>query len=62
MLLSLSFAVGYIGAENESDDEGNITTSDVNEKDSKGNSTLLLACRSGNLEIAEILVCAGAGV
>ncbi len=33
MLLSLSFAVGYIGAEDEIDDEGNIRTSDVNEKD-----------------------------
>jgi hypothetical protein len=51
MLLSLSFAVG--------DD---IRTYDVNEKDSQGNAPLLLACRSGNLEMAEILVCAGAGV
>ena len=61
MLLSLSFAVVD---QDESDEiyEGDIRTFDVNEKDSKGNSTLLLACRSGNLEIAEILVCAGAGV
>ena len=34
----------------------------MNEKDSQGNSPLLLACRSGNLDIAEILVVAGAGV
>ena len=63
MLLTLSYAVGY---ENESDedesDEGDIRTFDVNEQDSQGNSPLLLACRSGNLEIAEILVVAGAGV
>jgi hypothetical protein len=51
MLLSLSFAVG--------DDS---RTYDVNEKDSQGDAPLLLACRSGNLEMAEILVCAGAGV
>jgi len=59
MLLSLSFAVGD---ENESDedesDEGDIRTYDVNETDSEGNSPLLLACRSGNLEIAKILVVA----
>jgi ankyrin repeat protein len=54
MLLSLSFAVG--------DEEGNVRTYDVNEKDSQGNSPLLLACRSGNFDIAEILVVAGAGV
>ena len=63
MLLTLSYAVGY---ENESDedesDEGDIRTFDVNEQDSQGNSPLLLACRSGNLEIAEILVVAGADV
>jgi ankyrin repeat protein len=53
MLLSLAFAVG--------DD---IRTFDVNEKDSRqeGNTPLLLACRSGNFEIAEMLVTAGAGV
>jgi hypothetical protein len=51
MLLSLSFAVG--------DD---IRTYDVNEEDSQGNSPLLLVCRLGNLEMAEMLVCAGAGV
>jgi hypothetical protein len=71
MLLSLSFAVGD---ENESDedendddasDECDIRTFDVNKQDSMrhcGHSPLLLACRSGNLEIAEILVCAGADV
>ena len=38
-------------------------TYDVNEKDSQGNSPLLLACRSEmNVEIAEILVGAGANV
>ena len=34
----------------------------MNEKDSQGNSPLLLACRSGNFEMAEMLVVAGAGV
>jgi hypothetical protein len=51
MLLSLSFAVG-----------DSIKTFDVNEKDSEGNAPLLLACRSGKFEIAEILVRAGADV
>ena len=51
MLLSLSFAVG--------DD---IRTFDVNQKDSQGNTALLLACGSGNFEMAAILVCAGASV
>jgi hypothetical protein len=64
MLLSLSFAVGE---EKESDEEsegpeGDIRTYDVNKKDYQGNVPLLLACRSGNFEIAEILVCAGASV
>jgi ankyrin repeat protein len=63
MLLSLSFAVDD---EDESDegesDEDDIRTYDVNEEDSQGNSPLLLACRSGNFEIAEILVGAGANV
>jgi hypothetical protein len=49
MLLSLSFA-------------GDVRTYNVNQKDSKGNSALLLACRSGNFEIAEMLVVAGDGV
>jgi hypothetical protein len=49
MLLSLSFS-------------GDIRTYDVNEKDSRGNSPLLVACRLGNFEMAEMLVCAGAGV
>jgi hypothetical protein len=68
MLLSLSFAVGDEDEsdEDESDedesDEGGTRTYDVNEQDSQGNSPMLLACRSGNFEIAEILVCAGAGV
>ena len=48
MLLSLSFA--------------GISSFDVNEEDAHGNSPLLLACRSGNFEIAEILVVASAGV
>ena len=34
----------------------------MNEKDSRGNSPLLVACRLGNFEIAEVLVVAGAGV
>jgi hypothetical protein len=51
MLLSLAFAFG--------DD---IRTYEVNTEDSQGNSPLLLACRSGNLEIAEMLLVAGAGV
>jgi ankyrin repeat protein len=59
MLLSLSFAVGDDEDDSDKDD---IRTYDVNEKDSQGNSPLLLTCRSGNLEIAEVLVVAGAGV
>jgi hypothetical protein len=51
MLLSLSFAVG----------EG-VWIYDANEEDSRGNSPLLLTCRSGNLEIAEILVVTGSNV
>ncbi len=34
----------------------------MNNKDSQGNSPLVLACRSGNFDIAEILVVAGAGI
>jgi hypothetical protein len=34
----------------------------VNDEDAEGDSPLLLACSAGNLEIAEILVVAGAGV
>jgi len=65
MLLSLSFAVGDEEESDEDDnesDEDDTRTFDVNEKDSEGNSPLLLACRSENLEIAEMLVVAGAGV
>ena len=43
-------------------DEDDIRTFDVNEKDSLGNSPLLLTCRSGNFEMSEMLVVAGAGV
>jgi hypothetical protein len=57
MLLSLSFAVG----DDEESNEDNIRTY-VNEGDSEGNSPLLLACRSGKLDMAEILVFAGARV
>ena len=63
MLLSLSFAVGDEEESDEDDsesDEDDTRTYDVNEKDSHGNAPLLLACRSGKLEIAQILVCAGA--
>jgi hypothetical protein len=67
MLLILSFAVvdETIPGDWYDDDEiyeGDTRTYDVNAKDSQGNSPLLLACRSGNLEIAEILVVAGANV
>jgi hypothetical protein len=68
MLLILSFAVfdetipGSWYGDDESFEEGDTRTYDVNAKDSQGNSPLLLACRSGNLEIAEILVVAGANV
>jgi hypothetical protein len=68
MLLSLSFAVGgqEESDEEESDEdeshEGDFRTFDVNEEDAQGNSPLLLACRSGNFEMAEMLVVAGAGV
>ena len=34
----------------------------MNEKDSQGNSPLLLTCRSGIFEMTEMLVVAGAGV
>ncbi len=34
----------------------------MNEQDLQGNSPLLLTCRSGNFELAEMLVVAGAGV
>ena len=47
MLLSLSFA-------------GEMRTYDVNEKDSQGNSQLLLTCMSGSLEIIEIFMVTGA--
>jgi hypothetical protein len=59
MLLSLSFPVGD---EDKSDDEVDDRTYEVNEEDSEGNAPLLLACRSGKFEIAEMLVVAGAGV
>jgi hypothetical protein len=68
MLLSLSFAVGDVDESDEDEgdenarDEGGIRTYDMNEEDSHGNSPLLLACRFGNFEIAEMLVVAGAGV
>jgi ankyrin repeat protein len=68
MLLTLSFAVGNEKESAQEDrdedesDEGDTRTYDVNAKDAQGNSPLLLACRLGNLEIPEILVCAGAGV
>jgi hypothetical protein len=68
MLLILSFAVGdeEESDEDESDedesDEDDIRIYDVNDEDSEGDSPLLLACRSGDLEIAEVLVVAGADV
>jgi hypothetical protein len=65
ILLSLSFALGDEEDREEDDhesDKNDIRTFDVNEEDSEGNSPLLLACRSGNFEMAEMLVCAGAGV
>jgi hypothetical protein len=49
MLLSLSFAVG---GQDERDQDFH-----VNEEDSQDNAPLLLTGRSGNLEIAEMLVC-----
>jgi hypothetical protein len=55
MLLSLSFR------RNESD-EGETRTYNVNARDSQDNAPLFLACRSGNFEIAEMLVVAGADV
>jgi len=63
MLLSFSFAVGDQEESDEDEsDEDDIRTFDVNEEDSQGNSPLLLACKSVNFEVAQILVCAGAGV
>jgi hypothetical protein len=61
MLLTLSFAGGQGNASDE--DQGGWIYG-VNQKDSEGDSPLLLACRSelGDLEIAEILVVAGADV
>jgi hypothetical protein len=62
ILLSLSFVVGDkdLGDERRVDSE--IRTYDANEKDSQDNAPLLLVCRSGNLEMAEILLCANVGV
>jgi hypothetical protein len=53
MLLSLSFPVAE-EADNDDDEsaQGHIRTYDVNDKDSEGDSPLLLACRSGNLELS----------
>jgi hypothetical protein len=64
MLLSLSFSIGDEDSGDEDEmDEGYRRIFDVNEEDLQGNSPLLLACSSvGNLEIAEILVAAGADV
>ena len=63
MLLSLSFAVGDEDeGDEESSDEGDFRTYDVCKEDLYGNSPLLLACRLGTFEMAEMLVCAGAGV
>jgi ankyrin repeat protein len=62
MLLSLSFAVGDEDHSDEDGSDEDIRTFDVNEKGSQGNSPLLLACKSGNWEMAEMLVVAGAGV
>ena len=50
ILLSLSFT---IGDDNESD-EDDIRTYDVNEKDSEGNSPLLLACRFWKFDIVVV--------
>ncbi len=41
---------------------GRPVVGDVNEKDSEVISPLLLTCRSGNLEMTEMLVVAGVGV
>jgi hypothetical protein len=67
MLLRLSFAVGdcysdEVESYEDESDESDMRTYDVNEEDAQGNSSLLVACRLGNLEIAEILVGAGANV
>jgi hypothetical protein len=64
MLLSLSFSIGDEDSGDEDEmDEGYRRIFDVNEEDLQGNSPLLLACSSvGNLEVAEILVAAGADV
>jgi ankyrin repeat protein len=53
MLLSLSFTVAE-EADNDDDEsaQGHIRTYDVNDKDSEGDSPLLLAYRSGNLELS----------
>ncbi len=63
MLLRLSFGVDdeeeWEDKDEDESDEGGIRTYDVNAKDAHGNSPLSLACRLGNLVIAEILVCAG---
>ena len=58
MLVSLSFDVGDKESDKNESDEGDIRTYDVNDEDSEGNAPLLLTCRSGNLDIPEILVCA----
>jgi ankyrin repeat protein len=62
MLLSLSFSVREENEGDEDESDQGVWIYDVNEEDSEGDAPLLLACRSGSLEIAEILVVAGAGV
>jgi ankyrin repeat protein len=66
MLLRLSITVDdeeeWEDKDEDESDEGDVRTYDVNAKDTHGNSPLLLACRLGNLEIPEILVCSGADV
>jgi ankyrin repeat protein len=52
----------YEGGAPDIDILPNARTFDVNDKDAQGNTPLLLACRAGNLELAEMLVLLGANV
>jgi hypothetical protein len=70
LLLTVSFALGdddsasdkTYDLDEEKRDEGDVRTYDVHDMDLQGNSPLLLACGAGNLELAEMLVGAGADV
>ena len=61
-LLSLSFADGHEHESDEDESDQGVWIHDVNEEDSDGDSPLLVACRSGNLEIVVMIVVPDSGV